>query len=226
MTITPIATVDGRYALVYADSKNSNTTHKNPLLLQGGIYAIFLEYGKVAIREPAVLYQTSITGLLFVGIDCSIEHLRVGQTCIVTFTNQTATDYFYLKIDFLSSGTVYNVDVESLNAQLKPVTGQHDQNNVESLRYGGYFFSGQGENKDDPKTILMYGYITNGNVTYSWDLQNPIVTNRIGIYTILNNNTFVCALPEETQNWSLITTELFKFEEERGKVTRSKKKII
>ncbi len=99
-----------------------------------------------------------------------------------------------------------------------------DQYVIDPLRYGGYFFSGRELN--DHQTTLMYGYITNGNVTYSWDLQNPIVTNRIGIYTILNNNTFVCALPEETQNWSLITTELFKFEEERGKVTRSKKKII
>src|SRR6266542_5827744 len=185
--------VDGRYAIIYADSKNSNVTLENPFLSQGGIYAMFIEYGKVVKRDPAILYQTSITGLSFDDIDCSIAYVGVGQTCIVTgkFTNQK---YFYLKVDFLSSGIVYKV--EPLNVQLHQGI---DQYNVETLRYGGYFHSGQGENKDDPRTTLMYGYVINGSVIYSWDLPNPIVANFDAVWTILNNNNFVYAPPEGTQ---------------------------
>jgi len=173
---------------------------------------MFLEYGKVVKREPAVLYQTPIAGLSFVDIDCSFAYVGVGQTCIVTGKN--ATNYFYLKVDFLSSGIVCNV--EPFNVQDHEI----DQYNVNPLRYGGYFFSGQGINDADPQTIFMYGYITNVSVIYSWELLNHILMNFDGIWTILNNNTFVYAPPEGTQNWSLIFNELFKFEEERGNVTR------
>ncbi len=208
--------VDESYAIVYAESKNSNATLQSPFVSQGGIYAIFLEYGKVAERKPVVLYTTSISGLKFTNIDCDIAYVGVGQTCIITgiFTNRVTIDNFYLKIDFLSSGTVYNI--EPYNA-----ISIVDEYKIESLRYGGYLFSKQGSN--DSKTTLMYGYITNGSVIYSWDLPNPIVTNYDGVWNVLNNNTFVYAPPEGTQNWSLISTDLFKFEGERGKVTREKK---
>jgi len=39
--------VDGRYMIIYADSKNSNIILQNPFVSQGGIYIMFLEYGKV-----------------------------------------------------------------------------------------------------------------------------------------------------------------------------------
>ncbi len=222
LVMTTISMVDGRYAIVYAESKNSNTTLQNPFLSQGGIYAIFLEYGKVAERQPAVLHQTPISGLRFIGIVCSISYVGVGQTCIVTgnFTNLAATDIFYLKIDFLSSGTISKVEplnVQSMNVQ------STDKYDIFSLRYGGYLFFKQKVN--DANELFMYGYITNGSETYTWDLPNPTKTNFDGVRTILNNNTFVLAPPEGTQNWSLITTDLFKFEEEQGKVTREKIKV-
>ncbi len=127
------------------------------------------------------------------------------------FTDQVDINFFYLKVDLLLSGIIYNVELlERLNVQPDQAI---DQYGVDPLRYGGYFRIEQGLNKADPQTTLMYGYITDGIVIYSWELPNPIVTNRIGIYTILNNNTFVCAPLKGTQNWFLIFTELFKFEE-------------
>jgi len=122
------------------------------------------------------------------------------------FTNLAVTDTFYLKIDFLSSGVVFNIEL--YNAQLNfPVVDY----NVTSLRYGGYLFSEQGTNTENH---LMYDYITNGSETYAWDLPNPIITNYASVWIILNNNTLVLSLPEGIQNWSLISTELFKFEKE------------
>ncbi len=219
LILNPIAMVDGRYMIIYADSKNSNIILQNPFVSQGGIYIMFLEYGKVVKWEPVVLYQTSISGLKFIGIDCDIAYIGVGQTCIImgNFTNLAVTDTFYLKIDFLSSGVVFNIEL--YNAQLNfPVVDY----NVTSLRYGGYLFSEQGTNTENH---LMYDYITNGSETYAWDLPNPIITNYASVWIILNNNTLVLSLPEGIQNWSLISTELFKFEKEWGKLMREKMKV-
>jgi len=47
LILNPIAMVDGRYMIIYADSKNSNIILQNPFVSQGGIYIMFLEYGKV-----------------------------------------------------------------------------------------------------------------------------------------------------------------------------------
>ncbi len=144
--------------IVYANFTDSNNTLSGPFIPKGGIYAIFLEYDKVDIQEPAVLYQTTLSGIKFDVIDYDIDYAGVGQTCIVTgnFTNRMATDIFYLKIDFLSSGNIHNV--EPLNIQTNSTIKQY---NVQSLTYGGYLFSGQEKNEDD--LAIMYGYLTNGH---------------------------------------------------------------
>jgi len=76
--LRPVAIVNRRYTIIYAETKNSNATLENPFLSQGGIYIIFLEYGEVVKRKPAVLHQTSISGLGFTGIVCSIAYVGVG----------------------------------------------------------------------------------------------------------------------------------------------------
>ncbi len=197
---------------------NSNpATIMNPLMPQGEIYTMILEFGQSVRREPAVLYQTPISGLRFTVIDCDIAYVGVGQSCIVSgiFTDRATTDRFYIKIEFLSSGTVSNA--KPLNIQLDPTIEQY---NIQALRYGGYLFTGIKTNE----TNYIYGNVINDNgQLFPWNLPNPTELNLGGITSLLPNNTFVIAQPEGEKNWSLITTDLIKFEEERGKVTQTRK---
>ncbi|CAG8704368.1 5878_t:CDS:2, partial [Funneliformis mosseae] len=212
LIVTAVPMVDEGFAIVYANSTVSGTIITNPFTSQGGIYAIILEYGKVTKRELVVLYQTSIQGFLFTNINCDTACVELRQRCIVTakFTFRDVMKTFYLKVDFLSSGAVYNI--KPLMIDIQPIP-KFDQYNIRSLPFGGYLLSGLG-NVDDQ--IVVSGYIFNeNNEYYSWDLPNPTVSNLPGISTILKNNTYVLSHLGRKRDWTLITSDLYRFEKER-----------
>ncbi|CAG8503331.1 5032_t:CDS:10 [Funneliformis mosseae] len=198
-----VAMMDGGYAVIYANTTNSIATPNDPIPPHGGVYAKLLPYGTNTDRHPIVLYQTQIPGLNFTSLDCSISYVGVGQSCILTgkFAFRAITNTFYTKIDFLSSGNVYNI--QSLNATI-PTNPEVDTYNVRSLPYGGYLLDGKGEQ-------IIYGYLLNDTQVYNWDLDNPINGSIMDASVILPNNTFVFAQREETQNWSLSSMDLPKF---------------
>ena len=211
--------MDKGYAIIYAYTTNSTTTFLDPF---EGIYVIFLPYGRVFELfkpGPIVLYQFQIPGLNVFALSYDITYAGIGQTCILNVKRSLTTpkeipDTFYVKIDFLSSRVVHNVTL--LNGTIS--TNPEIQYSIRSLRYGGYLLSGIGKN-DAGKTII-YGYIfdDNGKID-SWNFTNPIDTNFIAASIILPNNTFVLAQSEKERNWTLITTDLYRFAQEQGKVT-------
>src|ERR1044071_1521887 len=113
--------VNGRYEIIYTNSTDSNGTLSDPFSTKG-IYAIFLEYNQVNDHEPSTLYQSTMPGSEFTDLDCDVSYVGVGQTCIVT-GRFAATKSLYLKVDFLTSGFVHNV--ENLDAQFDPVIDQY-----------------------------------------------------------------------------------------------------
>ncbi|CAG8457669.1 3629_t:CDS:10 [Funneliformis mosseae] len=207
---TVVSMVDGRYAIVFANSTDTTASLENPFIPRGGVYIYILDIHKTK-REPAVLYQTPISGLKFVGIDCGASYVGFGQTCIVAgvFTIRSVNKKIHLKIDFLSSGTVINVLPLIDNIQRNPLIEEYF---IEALRYGGYLLKGIGT--DDSGGSFIEGYILNGEgIVYSWDLPMPTVINPLGIAQILRNNTIVISQPIEKPYWTLITTTLYKFEQ-------------
>ena len=88
-TFQPFAMIDGRYTIIYPNSTDPNNTISGPFTPKGGIYTIIIEYGRVDRQDPAIIYQTTISGLEFTGINCEIPYEEIGQTCITTatFTN-------------------------------------------------------------------------------------------------------------------------------------------
>ncbi|CAG8527285.1 6538_t:CDS:10 [Funneliformis mosseae] len=205
-----IPMVDSKYAIVFANSTDVDTID-SPLTSRGGVYIIILDYSLAIKREPAVLYQTQIQGIKFINIDCSVSYVGIGQTCIVTSESTIrAEKKLYLKIDFLSSGTVINVLPLMNDIQTNPLI---DQYNIASLPYGGYLLSGLGTS--DGQNIVA-GYLLGDNgESFPWNLPINTVTNFIGASKVLRNNTYVLAQLGEKPNWSLVTTELKKFELER-----------
>ncbi|CAG8517855.1 8152_t:CDS:2 [Funneliformis mosseae] len=207
LMLTAIPMVDGRYAIVYANSTDSEVTSIIP---QEGLYILILEYDKETEREPAVLYQTTIHGLKFTDINCDVSYVGIGQVCIVTgeYTIGAVKETIYFKFDFLSCGTAYNF--KPLKIQTNPLIEYYA---VQLLPYGGYLLSGIGSVDN---ITIVYGYVFNDDgEVYSWNLPNIVESNVIAGSTILRNNTFVLARVGEKPRWALITTELHKFNEDR-----------
>ncbi|PKY26015.1 hypothetical protein RhiirB3_441178 [Rhizophagus irregularis] len=158
-----VATMDGGYALIYPNNTGltgSKTISTTPLTPQFGIYFLLLGYEKGITQGPFVLYQT-LTPINVLLLDCDFTYVGVGQTCII-IANSTQSDKTFIKIDFLSSGTVYNITTfQNIN-----VTDY----SIQSLRYGGYFTYYLVRNSDK-KNFNIYGYILDyyeeGN---SWSL--------------------------------------------------------
>src|SRR5437763_16895187 len=86
------------------------------------------------IRIIFVLYIIPGSNVVrVVGLNCDIAYIGTGQTCILTLnsTSNISQNIYYIKVDFLSSGTVYNV-------QPIPISG-FNQYIIRALPFGGYF---------------------------------------------------------------------------------------
>ncbi|CAG8726028.1 2390_t:CDS:2, partial [Funneliformis mosseae] len=155
-----------------------------------GVYIYIFDTNTTRL-EPAALYEAPISGIKFIKIDCGVS-------------------YLYLKIDFLSSGIEINVLPMNIDIP-NPLI---DQFSIATLPYGGYLLSGIGT-FDNGETIIE-GFIFNDeDIVYRWDLPFSTVTNFLIVSKILRNNTYILAQLEEKRNWALVTTDLYKFEEEK-----------
>ncbi|GBC40317.2 hypothetical protein GLOIN_2v1834901 [Rhizophagus irregularis DAOM 181602=DAOM 197198] len=198
--IGTVATTNGGYAIIYPNITMSTI----PFSPQMKLYGIFLEYGKNIIQEPVILYQTRAPILEVTLINCDFAYIGVGQTCILTLNTAQGQNTF-VKVDFLSSGTAYDV-----KAFQSPGGVNY---NIKSLRYGGYFLYYTQPIVNDATRLNLYGFIldTNG-IQYSWGLPYPTLTNSEADITILPNNTLIIPQPEVGQSWSLISIDLSRIE--------------
>ncbi|CAI2165785.1 3270_t:CDS:2 [Funneliformis geosporum] len=197
-----IATVDEGYAIVFANSSDT-VNNADPLLPRGGLFALSLAYGQKSINSPSLLYQVPLTNLLFTALKCDIAFVGVGHVCTLTVqqnlgdaTNPTKSDLYYLKITFLSSGSV--TSFTSISRVLpNNINVKVTEWVVNSLPYGGYILTSHLPIK--PTGLVMYAYVfdeydTNG---IPWELVEPSPTNVAGAFNILYNNTLFVAQKEE-----------------------------
>ena len=208
-----VPTLDEGYAIIYANFTNITSALPNPLEPQGGIYTVFLDYGKITERDPVVFWQTTIPGLEFTGFYCDIAYVGVGQTCVLTISPRNTSGIsrdFFIKVDFLTSGSVYNLS----NFQISE-TFNLTNYRISSLRYGGYLLSATEPIDGDSQNL--YGYIVDNDGTFiPWNLTNPTVAGVRNDFCVLPNNTVVIPQPEVGQTWNLITSNLTRLKEERG----------
>ncbi|EXX76736.1 uncharacterized protein OCT59_021786 [Rhizophagus irregularis] len=199
-TTTPIenfanfATTDG-YAIIYPNDTR--------------ICGIFLENGNPEVQVPFILYQIQSPLSKVIFLSCDVTRVGFGQTCILVLNTEPATvQNTFVKIDFLSKGSVYNITTFQYTSNLNV-----KDFGMKSLRYGGYFLFSTELNINDKTKLNLYGYIMDdyGNL-YNWTIPYPTTTNFNGDVLVLSNNTLVIPQPEFEQTWSLITTDLYKIE--------------
>jgi hypothetical protein len=209
-----IQTVDEGYAILLGNTIN-NFTATNPLLPQAQFSVILIGYNQTA-NSPLSLYQTSIPNLKFIGLNCAIAFAGIGQTCVLTTSqldaNGVALNNFFLKIDFLSSGSVTNITVFN---NIAPTNELFREWGVEVLQFGGFLLTNivtpANFNPKRPNKVI-YGYL------YSGINENPIPWefdklqgNTEGIFAILPNNTLLVPQFEDGNYWQFLAIDLPKF---------------
>ncbi|KAF0533976.1 hypothetical protein F8M41_010284 [Gigaspora margarita] len=241
------ATLDGGYALVYANTTSRTFTSNNTLATQfyadAEIYAIMLGYNQSKTPQPLILYQLTNPNLNFTRLSCSVDYVYIGHSCIASVTQKqtfqipnvtttviittttptgaaptvvpvtttisappttiTNSENFYVKIRFLSTGSVLELD---------PMFPKFPQNNgslttVKSLPYGGYALINEiifGPNVNF--TFELYDEF-NALVNYDFPIS-PLTINYNGAFDILQNNTMLVALNETTTSWRILSVQL------------------
>ncbi|CAG8477040.1 11747_t:CDS:10, partial [Cetraspora pellucida] len=234
---TVFATLNGRYAIVYANTTIRNVNSTNPIIApfsaNAGIYAIMLNYNQEKTPRQVILYEIPIQNLKFTSISCSIDHVFIGHSCIATAvpnvtttvvtttvtpvgapptvlsvtttisapsTTTTTQNSFYVKIRFLSPGSVMSLDpiYSKFNNSL-PI--------IKTLPLGGYaLITRQYTVKSFSFSFDLYNeYDQQSN--YSFPLKS-IVGNMYGAYDILNNNKMLVVLNETITSWSFLLIDL------------------
>ncbi|RHZ63687.1 hypothetical protein Glove_328g61 [Diversispora epigaea] len=197
-----MATVDEGYSIILANS-TSSTNSNNLFEVYATVYYFKIGYNETQFSAPKLLYQSTISNITVVGIDCGISSSGIGQVCMLTFTRNVT--YYYVKLDFLISGSVTKtIPLTNLPELPRNIsTGWQ----IESIPYGGYlltsyFVSGSG------RTVNGYYFNEIENSYSKWEFDNPSFLNLRGIFLILPNNTLLVSQIESNNTWSFNTTDM------------------
>ncbi|CAG8468915.1 3186_t:CDS:10 [Rhizophagus irregularis] len=200
-----VSTVDGGYMFIYPNV----TTSQDPYSSQTGLYAMYCGYGSNIVRETVILYENMMY-LNIVGLNCFISYSEVGQICLISIQSTTDPNPIIvnIQVSYLSRGTVF--DIKHVNVTLPTIINDP---NFTPLPFGGYLYS---VIQTTNMSSYIWGYVLdeNGNLN-QWDLSYPTLSDSNFPHQILTNNTLVILQPIVGQNWSLITTDLYKIHEVR-----------
>ncbi|KAF0456451.1 hypothetical protein F8M41_001349 [Gigaspora margarita] len=211
---TAIATLDGGYALIYTNTTKRNFTSDNMLTAQfsanAGIYAVMLGYNPPKISQSFILYQLTTPNITFTGLYCSVDFVFIGHSCIayakptqttVVTSNTTNSGTFYVRIRFLSSGTIQSID-----PMFPPNSG--NLTNVRTLPFGGYAVITRVNNNRRNYNFTLDLYDEDGKLSEYDSTLKQITANFDGAFAVLRNNTILVALNETISSWQILLVDL------------------
>ncbi|RIB22658.1 hypothetical protein C2G38_964091 [Gigaspora rosea] len=216
--VTPMSTVDGGYALIYANTSHSfDGDDSKSLSIRGTVRANFISYNKTVQDRTVLLYEIS-HNITFVEIYCDIASIGVGQVCTISVKLSTANNSSleYMRVYFSTSGSVSKLDASNF----PNVTNITSVWEVRSMAFGGYI-------------LYDVDQITGTHYIYAYDEYNiqtplfstisqkqPNATNNFpvkynfGAKAIMNNNnTFLLPtfdIKNSITSWSLLAIPLPK----------------
>ncbi|CAG8647852.1 10915_t:CDS:2, partial [Dentiscutata heterogama] len=209
--LTTFATLNGGYALVYANTSNgtaSNNTLAAQFTADAGLYAIMLNYNQTKTNKTIILHEMSTPNvkISFSTLYCSIDNVFVGHTCIVAgipvqnVSTSTPTP-FYIKVRFLSTGSVFKLE-SIFNIPLSSGIAI-----IRAMPFGGYALISRSYNvlAVNFNFSLYDDYNNQSNWMFPWQ---PIIANLVGVFDILGNNTMLIALNETSTSWNLFSIDL------------------
>ncbi|RHZ84118.1 hypothetical protein Glove_85g122 [Diversispora epigaea] len=203
-----VPTADEGYSIIMGNSTSTNSD--NLLEIYATVYYLKIGYNLTQFGAPKLLYQSSLPNITISNIFCGISNTQVCVLDViqsVTQNNVTSSKNYYVKLDFLSSGSVIKITPLNNLPELPPnsVTGWQ----IEDIPYGGYLFYGYFLNATTNQTNT-YGYYYNEieNEYSKWEFDNPSLLNLRGILLILPNNTLLVSQIESNNTWSFNITNI------------------
>jgi hypothetical protein len=110
-----------------------------------------------------------ITNSTFLGLSCDIAFAEVGHVCNLAVLQTLPDDTFYVKVNFLSSGSITNLTVTNLDRNIPIEDDNLDYTwTTNSLPFGGYLltrFYFTSENIF--QQLYIYGYLTVDGTNYT-----------------------------------------------------------
>ncbi|CAB4383301.1 unnamed protein product [Rhizophagus irregularis] len=197
-----IHTVNEGYAFIFS---NSTLNATNPLSPRGQVSILPIGYNQNP--SPSLLiYQTTTPNLNFTFLFCDIAFFEPSES-------------FYIKINFLSSGSVLSFQSQA-NSLILPNVNPNPNLvwAVNSLTFGGYLLTNIVPT--GPDQHIIYGFLIDGynSVLVPWEFHNPVPLGIKGVYQILRNNTLlVSQLETEYYYWRFQVIDLPKFNGNKDK---------
>ncbi|RHZ74550.1 hypothetical protein Glove_221g77 [Diversispora epigaea] len=201
-----IATVDEGYSIIMANSTFSINS-SNPFEFYVTVYYFKIGYNETQSSAPApkLLYQSNLLNVTVFSMNCDISSSGIGQVCTLTITQNDT--FYYVKLDFLISGSVTKITPLNNLPELPSnfTTGWL----TESIPYGGYLIYGYFLNATTNQ-INTYGFYYDEieNKFQGWEFPEPSVLNDRGILLTLPNNTLLVSQIESNNTWSFLTTDI------------------
>ncbi|RIB27427.1 hypothetical protein C2G38_1777684 [Gigaspora rosea] len=163
-----------------------------------------LGYNQLKTPQSLILYQMTIPNITFTSLSCFVDFVEIDYSCIVFTTTNSST--FYVRIRFLSSGTL-----RSLDQKFSPNNGSL----VRILPFGGYAVITRVNNGQNYNFTIDLYYEDDKLSEYDSPLKQ-ITANFNGAFDVLQNNSILVALNETTTSWQILLADLSQPESDYG----------
>ncbi|CAG8630233.1 3250_t:CDS:2 [Rhizophagus irregularis] len=209
----------------YAINQNNNIDWKQFRIEPDGAI-IGLTSGELVLdvldKVESAIVNYTFHLLAFTALFCDITFVEVGNVCILTIlqTDPTGTlpsESFYIKIKFLSSGSVLSFQSQVANSLTLPVGNANMDWVVNSLAFGGYLLTNTAPT--GPNQFSIYGYLIDehNSAPIPWEFLEPEPIGIKGVYQILRNNTLLVSQLETDNSWRFQVIDLPKFDGNKDK---------
>ncbi|CAG8595015.1 12_t:CDS:2 [Diversispora eburnea] len=206
-----MGTVDDGYSIIMGISTSSDND-EDPLETSAAVYVLTKGYDDKQFGAPKLLYQSNLANITISNIFSGISSTGIGQVCTLNITQNTVTSSrnYYVKLNFLSSGSV--TEIIPIPLSYLPVLPSNSTTRwlVASIPYGGYVFYGRFPDANNNTNVYVYYFDEYENKFTAWDSREPSVLNLRGIFIILPNNTMLISQMEDFNMWSFLTTDIPK----------------
>ncbi|RHZ77774.1 hypothetical protein Glove_173g63 [Diversispora epigaea] len=173
-------------------------------------------YDDKEFSAPKMIYQLPLDNITISDLFCAISSTGIGQVCTFNVTHNDV--YYYVKLNFLSSGSITEIIPLSLRSgenTINTFTSVPLHTNIKSIPYGGYVFYKYFLDETNHINVNQVNYFneyTKNSQSENFDESNEsLVLGVRGIMLILPNNTMLVSQMEDLNSWSFLTTEIPKF---------------
>ncbi|RHZ82430.1 hypothetical protein Glove_109g149 [Diversispora epigaea] len=206
-----MGTVDEGYGIIIGISTTSSNDDDPLENSVAAVYVLTKGYNDNQFGAPKLLYQSNLPNITISSIFSGISSTGVGQVCTLNITQNFVTSprNYYVKLNFLSSGSV--TEIISIPLDYLPVLPSNSTGwLVASIPYGGYLFYSRFPDAINGTKVYVYYFDEYANKFISWRSPEPMVLNLRGIFIILPNNTMLLSQIEDFNSWSFSTVNIPK----------------